>query len=106
MSTTSSDICAAADLLLGFVGFNKKSGRHIVRFSEDSFGMDVDEDSITPASEFVWNRVDDQSMTLSRDLIQLLLDQHVNDRLGITDPLLVYMLRSDLPEIAAQRYLK
>ena len=36
-------ICAAADQLQGFVGFNLKTGQHIVRFSEDSFGLDVAE---------------------------------------------------------------
>ena len=36
MSTTSSTICAAADALQGLVGYNAKSGHHIVRFSEDS----------------------------------------------------------------------
>ena len=54
MSITSTDICQAADALKGFVGFNRKTGRYIVRFSEDSFGMDVADDSITPTSEFVW----------------------------------------------------
>lgn len=34
-------ICAAAERLYGFVGFNAKTGRHIVRFSEDSCGLDV-----------------------------------------------------------------
>ncbi|HHX6915176.1 TPA: DUF2025 family protein, partial [Pseudomonas aeruginosa] len=52
MSITSTDICQAADALKGFVGFNRKTGRYIVRFSEDSFGMDVADDSITPTSEF------------------------------------------------------
>ena len=41
MAITSAGICAAADQLQGFVGFNLKTGRHIVRFSEDSFGLDV-----------------------------------------------------------------
>ncbi|HBO0580995.1 TPA: DUF2025 family protein, partial [Pseudomonas aeruginosa] len=36
MSITSTDICQAADALKGFVGFNRKTGRYIVRFSEDS----------------------------------------------------------------------
>jgi hypothetical protein len=48
MSITSASICAAADLLQGLVGFNAKTGRYIVRFSEDSFGLDVLEQSITP----------------------------------------------------------
>ncbi|QLF92194.1 DUF2025 family protein [Pseudomonas sp. ABC1] len=103
MSTTSSDICAAADRLQGFVGFNRKSGQHIVRFSEDSFGMDVADDSITPANEFVWQPVEGGLMALRRELLQILLDQHVDDRLVITTPLLVYMRRDDLPEIIAQR---
>ena len=103
MSITSADICQAADCLQGFVGFNCKSGKHIVRFSEDSFGMDVADTSITPASEFVWQTVDNELMTLKRELIQLLLDQNINDRLAVTEPLLAYMRRRDLPEIQAQR---
>jgi hypothetical protein len=103
MSITSFDICRAADCLQCFVGFNGKTGQHIVRFSEDSFGMDVADSSITPASEFVWQIIDNQLMTLKRELIQLLLDQNINDRLAITEPLLAYMRRNDLPEIQAQR---
>ncbi|HBS78446.1 MAG: DUF2025 domain-containing protein [Pseudomonas sp.] len=103
MSITSVDICRAVDCLQGFVGFNGKTGQHIVRFSEDSFGMDVADSSITPASEFVWQTIDNQLMTLKRELIQLLLDQNINDRLAITEPLLAYMRRNDLPEIQAQR---
>lgn len=103
MSITSADICQAADHLQGFVGFNGKSGKYIVRFSEDSFGMDVADDSITPASEFVWQTVDNELMILKRELIQLLLDQNINDRLAVTEPLLAYMRRRDLPEIQAQR---
>ena len=103
MSITSADICQAADCLQGFVGFNGKSGKHIVRFSEDSFGMDVADTSITPASEFVWQTVDNELMIHKRELIQLLLDQNINDRLAVTEPLLAYMRRRDLPEIQAQR---
>ncbi|TYP65181.1 DUF2025 family protein [Stutzerimonas stutzeri] len=103
MSITSVDICRAADCLQGFVGFNGKTGQHIVRFSEDSFGMDVADSSITPASEFIWQTIDNPLMTLKRELIQLLLDQNINDRLAITEPLLAYMRRIDLPEIQAQR---
>ena len=36
MSITSASICEAADQLQGFVGFNARTGQHIVRFSEDS----------------------------------------------------------------------
>lgn len=103
MNITSSDICQAADRLQGFVGYNSKSGIHIVRFSEDAFGMDVADASITPACEFIWQPVGNQVMSLKRQSIQLLLDQNINDRLGITEPLLVYMRRQDLPEIQAQR---
>ena len=67
MSITSTDICQAADALKGFVGFNRKTGRYIVRFSEDSFGMDVADDSITPTSEFVWSSVRDDVMRLGRE---------------------------------------
>lgn len=54
MTITSLDICNAADQLIGFVGYHGKRGTHIVRFSEDAFGMDVADESITPCSEFVW----------------------------------------------------
>lgn len=103
MRITSQLICQAADQLNGFVGFNRKSGQYIVRFSEDSFGMEVADDNITPASEFVWEAAVDDSMTLKRDLIQLLLNQNIDDRLNITDPLRVYMSRQDMPEIMAMR---
>lgn len=103
MRITSQLICQAADLLNGFVGFNRKTARHIVRFSEDSFGMDVADDSITPTHEFVWQPGESDTMTLKRELIQLLLDQHVDDRLNITEPLRVYMQRQDVPEISAVR---
>ncbi|BAU73179.1 DUF2025 family protein [Metapseudomonas furukawaii] len=103
MSITSADICNAADALLGFVGFNRKLGKYIVRFSEDAFGMDVPDDSITPASEFVWVARDDQVMTLSRECLQILRDQNVNDRLNLGETLQLYLRRTDLPEIQAQR---
>ena len=103
MRITSQLICQAADLLNGFVGFNRKTARHIVRFSEDSFGMDVADDSITPTHEFVWQSGEADTMTLKRELIQLLLDQHVDDRLNITEPLRIYMQRQDVPEISAVR---
>ncbi|MCO6055350.1 DUF2025 family protein [Pseudomonas sp. MOB-449] len=103
MSITSTDICNAADALKGFVGFNRKLGKYIVRFSEDSFGMDVPDDSITPACEFVWAARAGQVMTLSRECLQILLDQNINDRLNFGDPLLVYLRRTDLPEISAER---
>ena len=104
MRITSQLICQAADQLKGFVGFNRKTGRHIVRFSEDSFGMDVADDTITPANEFVWHAEGASTMTLQRDLIQLLLDQHIDERLNITQPLRVYMQRRDVPEISAVRH--
>ncbi|AOA06347.1 MULTISPECIES: DUF2025 family protein [Pseudomonas] len=103
MRITSQLICQAADLLNGFVGFNRKTGQHIVRFSEDSFGMDVADDNITPTSEFVWQANGAETMTLKRELIQLLLDQNIDDRLNITEPLRVYMQRQDVPEISAVR---
>ena len=105
MKTTSSAICEAADQLAGFVGYHHKAGRHIVRFSEDSFGMDVADDGIIPTSEFVWAADSEQGMTLKRELIQLLLDQNIDDRINITEPLRVYMNRQDVPEIAAVRSL-
>lgn len=105
MRITSQLICQAADQLKGFVGLNRKTGRYIVRFSEDSFGMDVADDGIIPASEFVWAAGPEQAMTLKRDLIQLLLDQHIDDRINITEPLRVYMNRQEVPEISAVRSL-
>ena len=103
MRITSELICQAADQLNGFVGFNRKTGQHIVRFSEDSFGMDVADDNITPTSEFVWQAGDADTMALKRELVQLLLDQNIDDRLNITEPLRVYMRRRDVPEISAVR---
>jgi hypothetical protein len=105
MRTTSTFICQAADQLKGFVGLNRKTGHYIVRFSEDAFGMDVADDGIIPASEFVWAAVADGTMALKRERIQLLLDQHIDDRINLTEPLRVYMARSDLPEIVAVRQL-
>ena len=103
MRITSELICQAADQLHGFVGLNRKTGQYIVRFSEDSFGMDVADDGIIPASEFVWAPGHEQTMTLKRELIQLLLDQNIDDRINITEPLRVYMQRQEVPEILAVR---
>ncbi len=103
MSTTSASICEAADRLKGFVGYHAKTGRYRVRFSEDSFGMDVDEASIAPTCEFVWRPLDAGTMTLARARIQVLLDQRIDEQLDLTEPLRVYMRRQDLPEIVAQR---
>lgn len=105
MSITSSSICAAADALTGFVGFNHKSGQHIVRFSEDAFGLDVDENSITPCCEFVWLPVEGALMSLSRSRLALLMRQNIDERLNITEPLRLYLRRDDLPEIRAERRL-
>jgi hypothetical protein len=44
-------------------------------------------------------------MTLKRELIQLLLEQNIDDRINITEPLRVYMKRRDVPEISAVRSL-
>ncbi|SDP42793.1 Protein of unknown function [Pseudomonas arsenicoxydans] len=105
MRITSELICQAADQLKGFVGLNRKTGQYIVRFSEDSFGMDVADDGIIPVSEFVWAPGPEQAMTLKRELIQLLLDQNIDDRINITEPLRVYISRREVPEIAAVRSL-
>lgn len=105
MRITSQLICQAADDLKGFVGLNRKTGQYIVRFSEDSFGMDVADDGIIPTSEFVWSAVSDTTMTLKRELIQLLLDQNIDDRINITEPLRVYMNKPEVPEIVAVRSL-
>src|SRR5471030_527144 len=105
MRITSQLICQAADQLKGFVGLNRKTGQYIVRFSEDSFGMDVADDGIIPTSEFVWAPGPEQAMTLKRELIQLLLDQNIDERINITEPLRVYMNRREVPEISAVRSL-
>lgn len=105
MRITSQLICQAADDLKGFVGLNRKTGQYIVRFSEDSFGMDVADDGIIPCSEFVWAPATEQTMTLKRERIQLLLDQHIDDRINITEPLRVYMNKLEVPEIEAVRSL-
>lgn len=106
MSITSATICAAADQLQGLVGYNAKTGQYIVRFSEDSFGKDVPDDRIVPACEFVWKPLLGNLMTLSRERLQLLIDQNVDDRLQISEPLRLYLRRQDLPEIQAERYLR
>ncbi|MEX6504640.1 DUF2025 family protein [Pseudomonas zhanjiangensis] len=106
MSTTSASICDAADRLQGFVGLNAKTGQHLIRFSEDSFGLDVPAPSIIPTCEFVWQALGGEQMILKRERIQLLLDQHIDDRLNIGEPLRIYMRRQDLPEITAERRLR
>ncbi|MNG38265.1 hypothetical protein D3C84_1259040 [compost metagenome] len=68
--------------------------------------MDVADDSITPSSEFVWQAGEGEVMTLSRELIEILLAQNVDERLNVSEPLRVYLRRRDLPEIAAQRRLQ
>ncbi len=105
MSITSSRICAAADRLQGFVGFNRKTQTYLVRFSEDAFGLDVTETSITPTCEFVWQAEDAHRMTLKRARIAFLMAQNIDDRLGIDDALHTYVRREDLPEICAERRL-
>ena len=106
MSITSTDICQAADRLEGFVGYHRKIQTYIVRFSEDSFGMDVDEHSITPVREFVWSAADGTQMTLDRERLQMLVNQNIDSRLGISEPLRIYLRRHDLPPIRAERLLK
>lgn len=106
IKTSSSDICEAADNLEGFVGYHRKAQRYIVRFSEDSFGMDVADDDIIPASEFVWSHAQGGLMSLNRQRLGVLFEQNIDDRLRITEPLRVYMRRTDLPEIVVERTLK
>ena len=103
MRITSQLICQAADDLKGFVGLNRRTGQYIVRFSEDSFGMDVADDGIIPSNEFVWAPGPEHAMTLKRELIQLLLDQNIDERINISEPLRVYMRRIDVPQITAVR---
>jgi hypothetical protein len=105
MRITSQLICQSADRLEGFVGLNRKTGYYLVRFSEDAFGMDVADEGIIPAREFVWAPGPEQTMTLKRELIQLLLDQNVDERINISEPLRVYMQRRQVPEISAMRRL-
>ncbi|MGN4048595.1 DUF2025 family protein [Pseudomonas sp. SM4] len=105
MRITSQLICQAADDLKGFVGLNRKTNQYIVRFSEDSFGMDVADHGIMPTREFVWAQASEQTMTLKRERIQLLLDQNIDERINITEPLRVYMQKVEVPEIVAQRSL-
>lgn len=105
MRITSELICQAADQLKGFVGLNRKTGQYIVRFSEDAFGMDVADDGIIALSEFVWASGPAPAMTLKRELIQLLMNQNIDERINITEPLRVYMNKREVPEIAAVRSL-
>ena len=74
--------------------------------SEDSFGKDVPDDRIVPACEFVWKPLLGNLMTLSRERLKLLIEQNVDDRLQISEPLRLYLRRQDLPEIQAERYLR
>lgn len=106
MTITSQDICNAAEELNGFVGFHARRASHIVRFSEDAFGMDVADDSIIACREFVWRAESGQRMVLCRERLNLLVAQHVDDRLNIGEPLRLYMKRTDLPEIVAERNLR
>lgn len=103
MSLTSTQICLAADQLQGFVGFNAKTRQHLLRFSEDSFGLDVAADSITPACEYVWCATDERLMRLDRQRLAWLQEQHVDERVKFSEPLRIYLRRSDLPEIRAER---
>ena len=45
-------------------------------------------------------------MALCRERLALLLEQHVDDRLNIGEPLRTYLRRRDLPEIVAERSLR
>lgn len=45
-------------------------------------------------------------MALCRERLALLFGQHVDDRLNIGEPLRVYLKRSDLPEIVAERRVR
>ena len=66
MSITSAQICEAADQLQGFVGFNAKTEQYLLRFSEDSFGLDVPADTITHTCEYVWHADEVELMRLDR----------------------------------------
>ena len=105
MRITSQLICQAADDLKGFVGLNRKTGQYIVRLGEVSVGMDVADVGISPVIDFVWAPATAQTRTLKRELIQLLLDQNIDERINITEPLRVYMSKVEVPEIEAVRSL-
>ena len=103
MSITSTQICQAADQLQGFVGFNAKTGQYLLRFSEDSFGLDVPAETITPTCEYVWQADDAGLMRLDRQRQAWLQEQRIDDRVNLSEPLRVYLRRNDLPEIRAER---
>jgi Protein of unknown function (DUF2025) len=103
MSITSAQICQAADQLQGFVGFNAKTGQYLLRFSEDSFGLDVPAETITPTCEHVWQADDAGLMRLDRQRLAWLQEQRIDDRVNLSEPLRVYLRRNDLPEIRAER---
>lgn len=105
MSITTQHICAAADALQGFVGFNGKTRQYLVRFSEDAFGLDVAAESIVPTCEFVWLALSGEVMSLDRERLQLLVEQNIDERLNLGEPLRIYLRRSDLPAISAVRRL-
>ena len=68
-----------------------------IAFYRDAFGMEVAEDSIVPASEFVWREHTPGVMVLAREHLRVLLDMNINERLNVSEPLLIYMRREDLP---------
>lgn len=103
MSITSAQICQAADDLQGFVGYNNRTSQHLLRFSEDSFGLDVPAESIIPTSEYVWSADQDGLMRLDRQRLSWLQNLRIDDRVNFSEPLRVYLRRSDLPEIRAER---
>lgn len=103
MSISSAQICQAADRLQGFVGFNAKTGRYLLRFSEDSFGLDVPAETITPTCEYVWHAEADGLMRLDRQRLAWLQEQRIDERVKLGEVLRLYLRRSDLPEIRAQR---
>jgi len=82
-----------------------KHNRVSWRYNPARCGRGVAEEATPPPAEFVWQPVDEQAMTLSRERIQLLLDQNIDDRINITEPLRVYMRRVEIPQISAVRSL-
>ena len=103
MSITSAQICQAADQLQGFVGYNAKTEQYLLRFSEDSFGLDVPAETITPTCEYVWSSAEGELMRLDRQRLAWLQEQRIDDRVNLSEPLRIYLRRSDLPEIHAER---
>ena len=67
-------------MLFRSVGFNAKTGQYLLRFSEDSFGLDVPAETITPTCEYVWQADEGELMRLDRQRLAWLQEQRIDDR--------------------------